>query len=78
MSMTVTSAAPIGSEVESVSGWVSPMRRAVSMMTARPAFAELASFETALPISTDMRTGIELIERASAETSGSEPEKERL
>ena len=47
------------------------MRLAVSTITARPALA------LPLPISRTCCTGIELIERASAETSGMEPEKER-
>ena len=72
MSMTVTSAAPMGSELESASGWVRPMRLAVSMIT-----RAAAPWRCPCRSRRDMRTGIELIERASAETSGMEPEKER-
>jgi hypothetical protein len=42
------------------------------MMMARPALA------LPLPISSDIRTGIELIDRASAEVRGIDPENERL
>ncbi len=71
MSRTVTSAAPIGSELESASGWVRPILREMSMIWTRPALA------LPLPIWSDIQTGIELIERASAELSGMLPEKER-
>jgi hypothetical protein len=48
------------------------MRLAISMTLARPAFG------LPPPVSTVRRTGIELIDRASADVSGIEPENELL
>ena len=68
MSITVTSAAPMGKDTVSVSGVVRPIGRQVSMILTRPALG-LPS-----PMAIDRRTGIVLIDFASATTSGIEPE----